>query len=196
MAQLYCKYCGGTISRETKLCTSCGKQYFRDEKAPRERKGFRVLVFIIAIASIIMNVLQYNHSSEIDAEYLTMQSTISQQAQTIEELKTTSDHYNQVISFLKSDDAGYASTNFNASESLIITRKYSGGSFELTAPGYSPENIQVSQSDPSIADIHFEDESWYKTTNIIFYPTKAGIDIITFSNNLNEESFRVMIIVE
>ena len=175
---------------------SCGKQYFRNEKAPREYKGFRVLVFLIAIASVVMNVFQYNHSVEIDAEYATMQSTISQQKQTIEALEITSDYYDEVISFLKSDDAGYASTNFNASEDLIIVKKFDGVAFELTAPGYSMENIQISHSTPSMVDLSFEDESWYKTTNIIVYPTKAGMDIITFSNDVDDETFRVMIVVE
>lgn len=58
----YCSKCGSLIDSETKVCTGCGKQYFRGFKLNK----FSVTVIILAIAlliSAIFNIYQY---SELD----------------------------------------------------------------------------------------------------------------------------------
>lgn len=56
----FCKYCGGVVDTRTKMCTECGKQFFRFT-------GSMMMSLVLAIGIVLLgagNIYQYLHYNE------------------------------------------------------------------------------------------------------------------------------------
>lgn len=82
----YCRRCGSLIDNKTKVCTGCGKQYFR---------GFRFTKFsitVIALALVIATVstlcvLQYVSTQELTYEINDLKKQVKNKQSTIDSLE-------------------------------------------------------------------------------------------------------------
>ena len=60
----YCSRCGSLIDSETKVCTGCGKRYFKGIRFSKV-SAVIMLVALVLVASIILNVVQFIDRNEI-----------------------------------------------------------------------------------------------------------------------------------
>ncbi|MBR5642254.1 MAG: J domain-containing protein [Firmicutes bacterium] len=102
----------------------------------------------------------------------------------------------ETCDFLESDDAGYGSPLFYASEKLIVMdRNAPPQPLILTVDYTGFLGIQVEQ-DTDAAQIRFSENVWYgKTTQLEVAAEHPGITVFTFGNDRNSTSFRVRVIV-
>ena len=197
--KLVCKNCGGPID-STNKCVSCGKPYSRFSK-----KTIAIICASLVLAVLIgLNIYQYVDNRNTVAR---LQDKISENISTIDskdsEISTLNseladaqlivDDYDTICSFLTSSDAGYASNSFRASNSIIVLNKTETKSFTLTATFYGTYNIGMTGSS---ASVDFSQDTWYGTTTTInVTPYTEGITTATFSNSVNSQTFRVLVVV-
>ena len=112
--------------------------------------------------------------------------------------KSLSDYksrYYEIINFLKSWDAGYANSYYYASDSIVVLNKNGASKSVLITCKYYNTSISYNNSNRFVAHAVW-DENWNgNSINITFSPGDTGTSIITFTNDYNSASFRVMVIV-
>jgi RNA polymerase subunit RPABC4/transcription elongation factor Spt4 len=200
LKEQHCKKCGGLIDNETKRCISCGKQYFK----------FRPLVLAIIllavffVASAGLNVYQYYIAQENSSKISSLESTVSSQKSKISSLnsqvdknKDKAESYDDLISALSTGNLGYAANNFQSSESVIVVSKnQKNRKFTLTANWSNGGTVSTSYS-PSLpcAYVSFDNNEWNTSTTMTIEPYRTGITTVTFSNDVDSKTFKVIIIV-
>ena len=102
----------------------------------------------------------------------------------------------ETCEFLESEDAGYGSPLFYASEKLIVMyRDAPPQPLVLTVDYTGSLGIQLEQ-DTDAAQIRFSENVWYgRTTQLEVVAEHPGITVFTFSNDRNSTTFRVRVIV-
>lgn len=112
----------------------------------------------------------------------------------LEQAQKEAYNYDLIRSFLTKSDAGYASDQFFASKSvLILSRTGEDRTFSLTT-GFSGGECSFSTSGNS-ALVSFTENAWSGNTTIRVSPKSAGTTYVTFSNTVNSQTFRVLILV-
>ena len=104
--------------------------------------------------------------------------------------------FHETRAFLESDDAGYGSALFYASEDLIVMRRDDPPRpLTLTIDYTGSLGIRTEQ-DSDAASLRFTENVWYgRTTQLTVIPEHPGITVFTFSNDRNDIAFRVRVIV-
>lgn len=195
-----CKKCGGEINLATRRCKSCGKQWFS------LKKTLPIIILIIFLAGFgALNVLQFVNSQELKADnddmsetISTQKSTIARQETTISRFETKAAAYDDMIDALSDGNLGYAASNFNVSESVVVVRKnQTDRKVTLTAYWYDGGLVSLSYS-PSFsrsATVSFDEETWDSTTKLSIIPNHEGVTTVTFSNDQDSKTFEMVIIV-
>lgn len=140
--------------------------------------------------------------SEQGATIRGQEATISKQKNTIEDLesarqiyKERADEFSLICRELQTGNLGYASNNFHADESVIVVSKsQENRKFTLTAYWKNGGTVRLDFSGSS-ADVDFDKNSWTTSTPVTIDPRWEGVTVVTFSNNVNSERFKVIIIV-
>lgn len=57
----YCKFCGSLIDNETKICSGCGKKYF---KIKFKKFFFKTIFFVLLILNIVIGFFYFDLSKE------------------------------------------------------------------------------------------------------------------------------------
>lgn len=200
----YCKKCGSAIDSNTKKCSGCGKQYFHAKTI------VPVIVFsLLLIASIGLNIMQYYQRKEaietvttqsakielLEKEISKQQSTISSQKTQIASLEKKGNYFNVICKTLSAGNVGYAASNFNASESVIVVDKNkTDRKITLTANWPSSGTVSADYSGSS-AWIEFDNDSWRTSTTLTIKPMREGVTVVTFSNDVDSKTFKIVIIV-
>ncbi len=217
----FCKMCGGQINTQTKKCTVCGKQYFHWKRiAPLV--FLSILIFILSV----LNIVQYLNNqqsvetiSAFESKLADTENELALNARTISDYKSMisiqesnisslnamvtenakkAKDYDDLLSALCCNNLGYAASNFQSSESVIVVGKNQKmRKFTLTAYWSKGGTVSVSYS-PNIkktATVEFDNEKWDHSTTMTVIPMSAGITTVTFSNNVDSKSFQVIIIV-
>lgn len=219
----YCKMCGGIVDSKSKKCTKCGKQYFRWHLMVRSVATV-VCVFIVVslVATIFVQYNQYQSdiaelnstisSLQKEADNLTntvssqrssistLNQTISVQNSKITSLEDTVDNYDKLCNSLKSNNLGFASNNFKSDESVIVVSKNEiDRKFNLTAHWSNGGTVSVLYDSLSVLDlaatVSFDTDNWSKSTAITVHPHSEGVTTVTFSNSVDSETFKVIIVV-
>jgi len=213
----FCKLCGGLIDAETKRCSSCGKQFFRFPK-----RVFSIIALIIVLAALAgLNVYQYVSNDAtlsdmkqqleensititgLEQQIKTQNSTISTQKSTIAtqinkiaELGEKADYFDEICSFLSSGNIGYAADNFKSSDSIILVRKgETNHKFTLTAYWSNGGTVSTSYSNFLVAGVSYDNDNWSRSTTMTIDPISEGINIVTFTNDVDSKTFKIMILV-
>ena len=200
----FCKKCGSVIDPNTKKCSGCGKQYFNAKKTVPI-----VLLSVLLVASIGLNVMQYFQGKEaietvatqttkiekLEKEVSTQKSTISSQKTKIASLEKKGDYFDTLCKELSTGNIGYAASNFKSNESVIIVDKNeTNRKFTLTANWTNGGTVSVDYSG-SAAWVDFDSNSWTTSTKMTIEPWKEGVTAVTFSNDVDSRTFKVIIIV-
>lgn len=187
----FCKLCGGLIDPKTKRCTSCGQQHF----------GFSKNVFFVAIFTVILlalaglNIFQYISYNRANSIIDDLEKQAKTNDAKIAALENKAAYYDDICDFLNNGNIGYAADNFNTDKSVILVKK-SDTSMKVTLTAYWGDGGTVSaSSSSSSADVVFDDDSWDETTTLTVEPHTEGVSIITFSNDVDSDTFNILIIV-
>lgn len=219
-----CPNCGTKVVAllTTNMATSLSKNDDENKvkenvtKPPKEKSNKKVVVtivllLILVLASIGLNVYQYvfvksvNETtiSNLNEEILEKQnqiyakdSEIVELEKQIDSLSSISRSYTTLTRAIQKENLGYASKNFNASESIIVVNNNVKRDFTLTA--YWSKGGEVSfrynEANPAAA-IVFNEDNWNKSTEMTIIPNRTGVSIVTFSNNVDDKTFDIIIIV-
>lgn len=123
------------------------------------------------------------------------EQTITSQENNISSLDKKSKLYDSIVSGMKSGNAGYAASNFFASDSVIIVGKNeTNRKFKLTANWSNGGSVYVDYSS-NAAWVSFDKSEWSTSTQMTVHPKSEGVTIVTFSNSVDSRTFKVLIIV-
>ncbi|MBQ7851394.1 MAG: hypothetical protein IJ342_00730, partial [Muribaculaceae bacterium] len=179
-----------------------------------------VVASILMVASIALNVFQYftyqNDTKSIREQLSVANSTINElevqafalndlmkaknetiieQKTEISNLQEKGRYFDDIVSGMRYGNAGYASKNFFASNSVIIVSKDDKDcKFTLTANWSNGGTVEVEYSS-SAAWISFDKDEWTTSTPITVHPQSKGVTVVTFSNDVDSKTFKVLIIV-
>ena len=102
----------------------------------------------------------------------------------------------ETCEFLESEDAGYGSQLFYASEKLIVMYRDAPPQTLVLTVDYTGSLGILLEQDTDAAQIRFSENVWYgRTTKLEVIPEHPGITVFTFGNDRNNVSFRVRVIV-
>ncbi len=196
----------GNVSNATK----------NNKKVASENKTLKVLSWILvvlAIAALVIALYQVYSLRKQNADQLTQintlqdkvselettigkqTDTINSQKKTISNLKPKATNYDDICSSLKYGNIGFAANNFKSNESVIVVRKNEKDrKFTLTANWPSYGYVEVSYSSYA-ATVSFDKDSWSTSTKMTVNPHSVGATVVTFSNTVNNDTFKILIIV-
>ena len=121
--------------------------------------------------------------------------TIRSQEKTISSLETKAADYSAICDALKSGNIGYAADNFNCSQSIILVKKGETKKITLTANWTNGGTVSYSYSSFA-AEVEFDQDSWTTSTKLSIAGIYSGINVVTFENDVNTQTFKIIIIVE
>ncbi len=124
------------------------------------------------------------------------EKTISSQKNKISSLETKANYYSTISSALKSGNIGYAASNFNCAQSIILVKKGETKRVTLTANWSNGGTVSLSYSAYGIANVDFDQNNWSYSTTLSIKGLSAGVNVVTFSNNVDSRTFKIIIIVE
>lgn len=122
-------------------------------------------------------------------------STLRTQDNTITSLRSKAKTYDLISSALKSGNIGYASSNFNCSQSIILVKRGDSKKITLTANWRNGGTVELNYSS-NAASVDFDQNSWAYSTTLSIKGNSAGVSVVTFSNNVDSKEFKIIIIVE
>ena len=147
----------------------------------------------------IINTLETDNASledKIKSLNTQLNNQITESKKKISLLEKDSKTLDVILSFLQSSNAGFASSKFKASDKIFVVDKNDiQTSFTLTC-GFSGSTTVSTRNSGSSANIVFTQNQWYgATTKLLISPRSVGTTIITFSNDQNTQTFKILIVV-
>lgn len=171
-----------------------------EETVPKRRSKAPIIILsIFCVLLIAVNVAQFflckNAVKNAKQQLVAANNTIKSQRTTISYLEESSNHYNEIIRCAKNENFGYAANNFRASTGVIIVGKDDDDyKFTLTANWTYGGTVEIDYSS-SAACVEFDNNEWLTSTTLTVIPNYTGACVVTFSNNVNSDTFNVLIIV-
>lgn len=185
-----------------------------------KNKIWSLLILAAIITSISLNAFQYSSyknniatvNEQLEAANNTItslekevasqkrsinlkQKEIDSQKSKISSLEKKASYYDAIIRGMQFGNTGYASSNFFASDSVIVVSKNEvNRKFKLTANWSNGGTVYVDYSS-NAAVVSFDNDEWSTSTQMTVHPLSEGVTIATFSNSVNSKTFKVLIIV-
>lgn len=133
--------------------------------------------------------------SDKDKKISSQESTINTQKNKISSLETKAEYFSSISTALKSGNIGYAASNFNCSQSIILVKKGETKKITLTANWSNGGTVSLSYSNYA-AYVDFDQSNWSYSTTLSITGNSTGVSVVTFSNDVNSKTFKIIIIVE
>lgn len=182
------------------------------KKQPIVKWPVVVIVALSLLSLVLLSVIIYQHEHyraefaaqnvqmmELDGKLSEQSKTISEHASEISKLTDRADFFDAICNFLSSGNVGYSSSNFRTDESIIVVKESeTDRKFTLTANWEGGASVSYSyDSALSVrpATISFDSSSWKTSTTVSITPKYEGTVIVTFKNDVNSETFKILIIV-
>lgn len=126
-----------------------------------------------------------------------LRSLDEENTKTIAELTKTSDYHKDLLKILGSETSwGYATENFHVDKGVMVLKRF-GGMHELKLYSTYYTTFSFEVSDTSVFVARWSDDEWInKDTTVFITPVSAGFATLTFTNDLYDTSFKVLVIVE
>lgn len=199
----FCQYCGRLVSCETPPAREFG--FFNTQTPPvstnprpRTGKGAVIVLAIILILSFFLNVGQFLWNNDLNDQLAELKDTVSSLNDDLDEAapyKKKAGYYDDILKALRTGSIGRASNSFSASDSIILLNKTTTDrKFTLYTTWNKGATIEVDHSGTSAA-VSFDNTTWYDSTTLTVMPKHEGITAVTFSNDLNPDTFTILIIV-
>ena len=130
-----------------------------------------------------------------DKKILSQEKTISAQNSKISSYETKAYNYSTICDALKSGNIGYAARNFNCSQSIILVKKGETKKITLAANWDNGGTVSCSYSS-NAASVDFDQDNWTYSTKLSITGFYSGVNVVTFSNDVDSNTFKIIIIVE
>ena len=204
--KVYCRKCGYLVDSDDGICTNCGTNSdTSNHTATALCWLFGILLLVFIIVSIVQYVerddvyrrvmTQENTIFEQDEKITSQTETISSQEKEIESLGEKAEYYDKICEELNSGKLGYATEDFRVNESVILVNEYdTDRRFTLTTSWHGGGSVGVSYSGDS-ATVDFDEDSWGDSTTMTVVPNCQGVTVATFSNTMDSNTFKIIIIV-
>ena len=209
---VYCQYCGAKVEKPA-------KNKSRSKPSRILAAALTVLLSVLSVASVGLNVYQYLHIQESSKKIAAIEQTLRENEQstldqeiasknkdatilnqkyTIDSLREQVSLDNDFLEALNQSNLGYASDQFRASEGVIVLDRFElFRQFTLTTDFWEDVNVSIAYSpakDPS-ATVSFDEDSWGTNTTLTIEPHHTGTTTVTFSNDSNSQTFKLVIFV-
>lgn len=199
----YCRRCGAIIDRKTGKCTGCGERYIRLKHL------LLSIIAILLLVSLFCNMSQFlraredaeqidaqeSRIEELEGKVSSLNKTVAEQKSKIADLEVDSQYFEFIRNELSSGNIGYAADHFRASESVIVVDKdTTDRKFILTAHWSNYGTVSIDY-DGVAALVTFDKNSWSTSTTMTVNPWKVGVTTVTFSNDVDAHTFKILIIV-
>ena len=219
---MQCKACGADIDPRTKKCTVCGKPASRVQPAMLILAAASVLLICSLVINFLQYGSAAQVRQELEQQLKSSNAAIVEQESAIlkleDQLKKAEEerqrsealllytkaelekaqegayNFDLIRSFVTKSDAGYASDQFYASKSVLILSQTGGDQTFSLITGFSGGQYSFDLTGNS-ARVSFTEDSWHDRATIRVSPKSTGATYITFSNTLNSQTFRVLVIV-
>ncbi len=182
-------------------------EYLR-QKPSRKWLATVACLSIVFLGLIALNVNQHITVIELTETVDNLNSTISEKDKQIKskDSKITSltddaESFQNIVDAVEDGSLGYASNNFRSSESIIVVGENDQNRhFTLTAYWSNGGNVSVEydwysdEYSPS-AYVDFDQDSWSTSTTMSIEPMHSGVVVVTFSNDVDSQTFDVIIVV-
>lgn len=133
-----------------------------------------------------------------DTQIKNKNSEITTLKEKVSSLEDDVRNYDAIVDAVKNGGLGYAAYNFQSSESIIVVgQSEKERKFTLTANWSNGGTVSVDYGTYSpAAYVRFDQDTWTTSTTMTIKPNHIGVTIVTFSNDVNTQTFDVIIIVE
>ena len=208
------------VSADSHTHQSTPEKATPQKKNQKKWKIAAIILIVLVVISLAANVAQFFYhdystadiQAQLDAANKTIAekdasitsyknkissqtTTINQQKTEISNLKTKSGYFDDIVSGMRYGNAGYAASNFFSNDSVIVVSKSNSSyKFTLTANWSNGGTVEVDYSS-SCAYVTFDNNEWYTSTKMTVHPRSKGVTVVTFSNSVNSQTFKVLIIV-
>lgn len=208
------------VTIEPRPCQSTPKKTPTQKKNQKKCKIASIILIVLVVISLAANIgllSYYNYrtadmQAQLDAANKTIAkkeatitsyekkialntTLIDQQKTELSTLKNKSGYFDDIVSGMRDGNAGYAASNFFASDSVIVVSKSNSSyKFTLTANWSNSGAVNVDYSS-LCAYVTPDNNKWHTSTKITVHPRKVGVTVVTFSNNVDSKTFKVLIIV-
>jgi hypothetical protein len=130
-----------------------------------------------------------------DSDISVQAATIRQQKAELSKLKDKSNYFDEIVREMRYCNTGYAAYNFFASDSVIVVSKNdTNRKFTLTANWPNGGTVEVDYSSDA-AWVSFDNNNWRTSTTMTVHPISKGVTVVTFSNTVDYNAFKVLIVV-
>ena len=206
----FCQYCGAMLDadvqtacpdagqRETMTTPEIGLRRRASRKRERGRKAprflFPVLTIVFCISTVASLVWGIQTTSALETQ-------LAQKSEKVEQLLETYGMYQKLKVALTYSTYGYASNNFRVDEGIVVLDKNDPCKFiTLTANFGTYVTISTDRAG-SGADISFTEDEWYGNSTRLRVERKTSLSsaetivtTVTFTNNVNQKTFRVLVV--
>lgn len=194
---VFCKYCGRMLGERERFCIGCGRSsaeapvVSNPEKKPTGLIAALIVMVAVVVVMGVSGILVWN---DLQHEIEEKEELIAEQEEQIGDMKTKSENYD-IICSLNNVNIGYISNEFRVTKgTVVLSKEDMGKQITLTTDWLDGATISTSYEGTS-ATLEFDNNTWYEKTTMTIVPHHEGITLVTFTNNLNSESFKVLLIV-
>ncbi len=124
-----------------------------------------------------------------------LESKISSLEAKVSSLSTKVDNYTALCSALKNGTIGYAASNFSCTPGIVLVKKGETKKVTLTANWTSGGTVSFTKSSQA-ATVSFDTNSWTTSTTLSIKGSSEGLCVVTFSNNVDSKTFKLIVVVE
>lgn len=144
--------------------------------------------------------------AEIDALKTALsaaESTTSAKTDRIHELTTEKYQYireltdlQNAFDLIRDSRVGYASENFHLNTGVVVLSSNDAPHrITLTAHWDKGGTVRYSNTNMPVAYVSIDNDEWYTSTPVTISPLSKGVNIVTFSNSADSDTFKLLIIV-
>lgn len=186
------------------------------ESAPKKgSSGKKIAVIavvgVLVLALLGLNAYQYffigadakdeiadlkSDLKKTEAKYNDLQDEYDELEALYDSADTASSDLWDICYYADYDNIGYSSDTFHADKAIIVLSEddyYAGITLTVAFDQAATVSLSV---DGSSADVNFDEDTWEgDTTTLSVEPLERGVTLATFTNDINSESFSVIIIV-
>lgn len=141
------------------------------------------LAIVLSLVIVLLTVVTVNQKSLIS----------DLKTEIIAHDLNTQEIIGNVKNLYKGNNVGAASTNFFASDDILVMRSWNGSKTIKITCKYNA-SISVSNSGNAVTT-EWSPAWYYDTIDMYVYPNSKGISTLTFTNDANLETFKVMVVV-
>lgn len=133
--------------------------------------------------------------AELQESVMRKEEQIASQRSTISSLQAKADNFDAVCSELKAGGLGYGSDIFKTDKGVAVVGTGEKNRKLTLTTGWSGSGTVSWECSSDAASISFDEDSWSSSVGITIVPQRAGVTVVTFSNDMGAGTFKVLIIV-